>query len=82
MELSVIRPMIYVEESDVIGFRNRYQLPVCKNPCPVDGKTKREYVKNLIRQLNTENPGVKERLFHAILSGNIEGWPKLLSERK
>lgn len=82
MELSVIRPMIYVEESDVVGFRNRYQLPVCKNPCPVDGKTKREYVKNLIRQLNTENPGVKERLFHAILSGNIEGWPKLLSERK
>ena len=76
MELSVIRPMIYVDESDVIGFRNRYQLPVCKNPCPVDGKTKREYVKNLIRQLNTENPGVKERLFHAVLSGNIDGWQK------
>lgn len=81
MELSVIRPMIYVDEADVIGFCNRYQLPVCKNPCPVDGKTKREYVKHLIHQLSIENPGVKERLFHSILSGNIDGWPNLVAER-
>ena len=38
-ELTVIRPMIYVSEADVIGFKNRFSLPVCKNPCPVDGKT-------------------------------------------
>lgn len=74
--LTVIRPMIYVNEADVIGFKNRYQLPVCKNPCPVDGKTKREYVKQLTRQLNLDAPGVKERFFHAITEGNIEGWPQ------
>ena len=74
-ELTVIRPMIYVSEADVIGFKNRFSLPVCKNPCPVDGKTKREYVKQLPKQLNLQAPGVKERLFHAITEGNIEGWP-------
>ena len=74
-ELTVIRPMIYVSEADVIGFKNRFSLPVCKNPCPVDGKTKREYVKQLTKQLNFQAPGVKERLFHAITEGNIEGWP-------
>lgn len=78
MDLTVIRPMMYVSESDVIGFKNKYELPVCKNPCPVDGKTKREYVKNLVSQLNRENPGVKERMFHAIIEGNINGWPKKL----
>ena len=62
-ELTVIRPMIYVSEADVIGFKNRFSLPVCKNPCPVDGKTKREYVKQLTKQLNLQAPGVKERLF-------------------
>ena len=77
MELTVIRPMMYVSEADVIGFKNKYSLPVCKNPCPVDGKTKREYVKTLVRNLNAENPGVKDRLFRAILDGNIEGWPSL-----
>lgn len=75
-ELFVIRPMIYVSEADVIGFKNRYHLPVCKNPCPVDGKTKREYVKQLTNQLNFENPGAKDRFFHAIIEGNIDGWPK------
>lgn len=75
MDLTVIRPLMYVTESEVIGFKNKYDLPVCKNPCPVDGKTKREYVKNLIRDLNAENPGVKDRMFRAILDGNIEGWP-------
>lgn len=74
-ELTVIRPMIYVSEADVIGFKNRFSLPVCKNPCPVDGKTKRECVKQLTKQLNLQAPGVKERLFHAITEGNIEGWP-------
>ena len=75
MDLTVIRPMMYVSEADVIGFKNKYELPVCKNPCPVDGKTRREYVKNLIRELNLENPGVKDRFFHAVLTGNIPGWP-------
>lgn len=75
-QLTVIRPMIYVSEADVIGFKNRYALPVCKNPCPADGKTKREYVKKLTKKLNADSPGVKDRLFHAILDGNMEGWPQ------
>ena len=82
MDLTVIRPMMYVSEADVIGFKNKYQLPVCKNPCPVDGKTRREYVKNLIRDLNLENPGVKDRFFHAVLSGNIPGWPSPASDSR
>lgn len=75
MQLTVIRPMMYVPEVDVIGFRNKYQLPVAKNPCPADGATKREYAKQLVRQLNIDHPGVKDRMFHAIVTGNMEGWP-------
>lgn len=74
--LTVIRPMLYVPEADVKGFENKYALPITKNPCPIDGSTKREYVKTLIRQLNIDNPGVKKRLFHAIKEGNLEGWSK------
>ena len=73
-QLTVIRPMIYVPEAEVKGFENKMHLPITKNPCPIDGSTKREYIKSLIKQLNTENPGVKKRLFHAIKEGNLEGW--------
>ena len=69
MDLTVIRPMIYVPEVDIIGFKKRYELPVEKNPCPKDGFTRREYVKQLLRQLNLDNPGVKNRMFTAIVNG-------------
>lgn len=73
-DLTVIRPMIYVPEAEIKGFEKKMKLPCTKNPCPLDGSTKREYIKSLIKQLNTENPGVKKRLFHAIKTGNLEGW--------
>lgn len=74
MDLTVIRPLIYMSEADVIGFVNKYRLPVVKSPCPADGHTKREYVKQLLRQLNLENPGVKEKLFTAIQNGIQKEW--------
>ena len=72
--LTVIRPLIYMNEADVIGFVNKYEVPVVKSPCPADGQTKREYVKLLLRDLNLENPGVKERMFTAIINSNMKGW--------
>jgi len=74
MDVTVIRPLIYVEEADVIGFVNKYNLPVVKSPCPADGNTKREYVHQLLQQLNHEHHGVKNRMFTAICTGNINGF--------
>lgn len=76
MKLTVIRPMMYVQEADVVGFMRRYDLPVEKNPCPKDGFTRREYVKQLLAKLNQENPGVKNRMFTAIENGSLPGWTK------
>lgn len=76
-EITVIRPLLYMNEADVIGFVNKYNVPVVKSPCPADGYTKREYVKDLLKKLNQENPGVKERMFAAIQSGSIKGWQEI-----
>ncbi len=78
--LDVIRPLMYVPEVDVIGFKNHYNLPVVKNPCTFDGKTKRQYAKDLLQQLNKDHPGVKNRLFTAIINGNIPDWRQLSNE--
>ena len=67
MDLTLIRPFMYVEEADIIGFTNKYEIPVLKNPCPVDGVTKRQYAKELANQINREHPGAKDRMFRAIL---------------
>ena len=36
MDLTVIRPLMYMNEADVIGFVNKNQIPVVKSPCPAD----------------------------------------------
>lgn len=76
MDITLIRPLIYVNEADVIGFKNANNLPVLKNPCPIDGYTKREYAKDLVKKLNYEHPGARERLFHAVTDGLLPEWRK------
>lgn len=74
--LTLIRPMLYIPEAEVIGFSRKYALPAVNNPCPADGHTRRQYVKDLLRKLNQDNPGVKDRMFTAILSASFEDWPE------
>lgn len=72
--LAVIRPLIFVPIADIIGFKNKYDLPIVKNPCPYDGVTERSYIRELLAQINHHTPGVKERMMTAIRNGNLEGW--------
>lgn len=75
--ITVIRPLIYMNEADVIGFVRKHDVPVVKSPCPADGHTKRETVKKLVQEINLEAPGIKERMFTAILNGNLDGWNRI-----
>ncbi|MBQ0051883.1 MAG: tRNA 2-thiocytidine(32) synthetase TtcA [Treponema sp.] len=72
--ITVIRPLVNIPENDMIGFRNKYSLPCVKNPCPHDGITRRQYVKKLIAQITKENPGVKKKMYNAIIKGRIYEW--------
>lgn len=67
--LTLIRPFIYVNEADIKGFCNKYDIKVLKNACPADGKTQRQYAKELAAKLNKDKPGVKDRMFRAVLNG-------------
>lgn len=81
-EITVIRPLIYMTEADVIGFVNKNNVPVVKSSCPADGYTKREYVKELLRDINKETPGVKIRMFTAITTSTLKGWNMPNGEQK
>ncbi len=72
--LTLIRPLLYMRESDVVGFTNKAALPVVKSPCPADGKTRRKYVEELLRRIDRENPGAKNRIFTAIENSWLDNW--------
>ena len=72
--VTLIRPMIYMTEGEVRACVNRNGLPVVQNPCPANGHTERQEMKNLLRSLEKDYKGVKERMFGAIQRADIDGW--------
>lgn len=76
--LSLIRPFIYTNEADIKSFVYGNHIAVLKASCPVDGSTHREYVRNLLHDVNQETYGVKNRMFTAIQNSGITGWKKEL----
>ena len=75
-----IRPLLYVQEREVRGAVKRLGLPVVENPCPANGSTKREEMKEVIRGLDAQFPGVKKKIFGAIQRYPLYGWS--LTERQ
>ena len=74
--LTLIRPLIYVKEADIKGWIKTYDLPVQPSKCPADKASKRETAKELLRMIDREAPGVRERMFTAIQQSGIENWIK------
>ena len=74
MDVTVLRPLIYVEERDIVRFCNANNIPVVKSTCPADKNTKREYVSNMVDMLEKENDGFKKRIFNAVKNSGIKGW--------
>lgn len=72
-DIHVIRPLIYVAEGDIKGFAKRTNLPVVHNPCPMDGVSKRQDMKDFINEKQALDHSFKTRMMHAIQTG-LEDW--------
>lgn len=64
--LTVIRPMVYLPEKYVLHMRRELELPVLKNPCPADGHTKRQEMKELLSEMCRRYPDFKEKFLSAL----------------
>ena len=73
--VTLIRPMIYTPEKIVKSFVKANDIPVVKNPCPADGNTKREKMKEFVAQSQREDKGFKERVFGAVTRG-LDNWKR------
>lgn len=74
IDITVIRPMLYMTEREVVNFSNRQSLPICKSGCPVDKETKREEVKLLLQSLETDYSGLRRNIFNAMQRLPLPGW--------
>ena len=69
--ITVIRPLVYIREFEVEKFARRQGFEILKSPCPFDGATNRQRVKNLIRDLEKDFPDLFNHLAAAIRKNSI-----------
>ncbi len=67
--ITLIRPFVYADEKDIAALCRDENIPVVENLCPANHKTNREYMKKLLRTLDTESGHVaarslKNAIFH------------------
>lgn len=66
VDITVIRPMIFIKESQINSIAKNF--PILKSSCPIDKKTKREFMKELLKSLNHDIPKCSDRIFDAIIN--------------
>ncbi|MBQ9365644.1 MAG: tRNA 2-thiocytidine biosynthesis protein TtcA [Schwartzia sp.] len=75
-DLTVIRPLVYLRESESIDAIKYHGMKPLASSCPLDGKTTRQEIKNLIKKLTNENELIYAHLAAAMRKNNIgEMWP-------
>ena len=73
-DITLIRPLIYAPEKDIRYFVNHSDLPILASPCPADKNSDRESTKNLLRELEKQNKGLKYRIFGAMQRAGVDGF--------
>lgn len=68
VNLTVIRPMIYIEEKEIVSVATKMHMPVMNNCCPANHKTEREHMKEILNYIKHEIPISKKLMFRAIIS--------------
>lgn len=64
--LTVLRPMLYVNEKDVRAYAGKMGFPIMQNPCPADGRTRRQDMKEFIAKSRGDFPALRKNLFCAL----------------
>ncbi len=75
-KMTLIRPLIYAPEKDIKKFISKNGIEVMPKACPMDGVSKREDMKKMIKDLQIDIPHIRANLYGAISRSNIKGWGK------
>jgi len=73
-DITQIRPMLYIEEKQIKNFAEIQKLQIVHNPCTMNGESKREEIKTLIKTLGIDHKDIKTKLFGAMQRLPLDGW--------
>ena len=78
----VIRPLTYVKADRLKKYARESGLPVVPRLCPVDGKTRRQKINDMIDALQRgeENANIRENVFRSLVHVNMDFAPPVTGE--
>ena len=80
MEVTMIRPMLYVGELRSANMAAALSLPVVTSTCPMDSTSRRREAKELLDTLSRTYPDLRSRIFGAMQRLPLPGWEKKAKE--
>ena len=72
--ITQIRPLLYCHEDEIRRAVEKLKLPVVHNPCPANGSTRRQEVKELLVELEGRYPNLRQKIFGAVQRYPLYGW--------
>ena len=73
-QITLIRPLIYAPEKEIQKCIRKNNIAVMPKTCPMDGVSKREEMKELLKSLRFNIPTIRANLYGAIKRSDIKGW--------
>lgn len=73
-EITQIRPLLYCGENKIRSLVERENIPIVHNPCPANGETKRQEVKDLLVTLKDQYPDLKAKIFGSMQRFPLPEW--------
>ncbi len=61
-EVTAIRPLIYIPEREIVKAGQKLGLPVIATRCPVAGTTRRQEMKEVVKDLSTRIPAFRNHM--------------------
>lgn len=65
-DITLVRPFVFLREADIVSAVRRLNIPIAKNPCPIDFSTKREQAKDIVKYLDSLFPGAADNILGAV----------------
>jgi len=70
--LTIIRPLAFLEKKQVRDLAVQFDLQPTVNPCPLEGETKRDTVRQLLEPLYQKDSHIKGNIFSALANVRTE----------
>ncbi len=73
-DITMIRPLVYLTEAQILSAAERLSLPVINSLCPANEHTERENTKLLLNELSKAYGNVPQKILYALKKSNIDKW--------